>query len=101
MIVEMKGKQHVVDKFGIFEIISSKCYLSNVVIGKVLFYKMNEECIYAGKTTYDAFVGHVTSLWKWSKTKTCKFRRRKNSIRVKVKKLFKVLIKIDKIIKLN
>ncbi|MGP1918587.1 MAG: bL21 family ribosomal protein [Candidatus Hodgkinia cicadicola] len=101
MIVEMEGKQYIVGNFDMFEIISTKCYLSNVVIGKVLFYKTNDECIYAGGATYDAFVGHVTSLWKWKKVKVCKFRRRKNSMRIKVKILFKTIIKIDKIIKLK
>ncbi|MGP1916550.1 MAG: hypothetical protein ACTS6G_04000 [Candidatus Hodgkinia cicadicola] len=101
MIVEVEGKQYSVDNFGMFEIISTKCYSSSAIIGKVLFYKMNDECIYSSRETYDAFVGHITSLWKWRKMKICKFRRRKNSMRIKVKNLFKVVVKIDKIIKLK
>ncbi|MFP3018887.1 MAG: hypothetical protein ACTS7C_00305 [Candidatus Hodgkinia cicadicola] len=101
MIVEVKGKQYIVDNFGMFEIIIAKHYLSKTVIGKVLFYKTNEECIYAGQRTFDAFIGHVASLWKWKKLKMCKFRRRKNSKRVKVKNLFKAIIKIDKVVKLD
>lgn len=62
MIVEVKGKQHIADKFGIFEIIGGEYYLSKLIIGKVLFYKTNGECVYAGKRTHDAFVGHIVSL---------------------------------------
>lgn len=62
MIVEVKGKQYIADDFGMFEMISGNCYLSDAIIGKVLFYKINEECVYTGRGTSDAFIGRVLSL---------------------------------------